>query len=80
MGPSLTDNRQICGMVIIENRSVEESARRANQSAEAVTRYEHDCPKECGCMKKRLRVDHGVPGLMEEDDGLQEGLAVDILL
>ena len=92
MGPSLTRKRQICRMVIVENQSVEQTARRTNHSAEAVTRYVHDYRRVCACMKRGLTLDQTsfatslskrliteYQDLMQEDNDLQEGLEDDIL-
>jgi len=50
MGPSVTHKRQICYRVIVEGRSIEETARETRHSPEAVTRYVQDYRRVSACL------------------------------
>jgi predicted transcriptional regulator len=57
MGPSVTHKRQICRMVILEGRSIEDTARATNHSPEAVTRYVQDYRRVYACLSMGLNVE-----------------------
>lgn len=57
MGPSVTHKRQICRMVILEGRSIEDTARATNHSPEAVTRYVQDYRRVYACLSMGLTLD-----------------------
>lgn len=50
MGPSVTHKRQICHRVIVQGRSIEETARETRHSPEAVTRYVLDYRRVSACV------------------------------
>ena len=54
MGPSVTHKRQICRRVILEGRSIEETARSTRHSPEAVTRYVQDYRRVAACLHMGL--------------------------
>jgi hypothetical protein len=51
LGPSMSHKRQICYRVIVQGRSIEETARQTNHSPEAVTRYVRDYRRVLTCLK-----------------------------
>jgi hypothetical protein len=57
MGPSVSHKRQICRMVILEGRSIEDTARATNHSPEAVTRYVQDYRRVFTCFSMGLTID-----------------------
>jgi DNA-binding CsgD family transcriptional regulator len=54
MGRSVTHKRQICHKMIVEGKSVEETARETNHSPEAITRYVKDYKRILACLHKGL--------------------------
>lgn len=54
MGPSLTHKRQICYKIIVEGKSVEQTARETRHSPEAITRYVKDYKRIHACLKAGL--------------------------
>jgi DNA-binding CsgD family transcriptional regulator len=54
MGRSVTHKRQICYKMIVEGKSVEQTARETNHSPEAVTRYVKDYKRILACLHKGL--------------------------
>lgn len=54
MGPSITHKKQICHKVIVEGKSIEETARETNHSPEAVTRYVKDYKRILTCLHQGL--------------------------
>lgn len=57
MGPSVTHKREICRMVIVEGRTIEQTARDTRHSPEAVTRYVQDFRRVYACLEYGLSVD-----------------------
>lgn len=57
MGPSLTHKREICRMVIVEGKTIEQTARDTNHSVDAVTRYVHDFRRIHACLENGLSPD-----------------------
>lgn len=57
LGPCTTHKKQICYQVIVEGRSVEETARRTHHSPAAVTRYVRDYKRVYTCLKEGLTID-----------------------
>jgi len=57
MGRSLTHKREICYRVIVEGKSVEETAMETNHSPEAITRYVKDFKRIHICLKKGFSVE-----------------------
>jgi len=56
MGPSVTHKRQICRRVILEGRSIEETARDTRHSPAAVTRYVQDYRRVAACLHMGLSI------------------------
>lgn len=54
MGRSVTHKRQICYKMIVEGKSVAETARQTNHSPEAITRYVKDYKRVLSCLSKGL--------------------------
>jgi hypothetical protein len=54
MGPSMTHKRQICYKVIVEGKSVEQTARETRHSPEAITRYVKDYKRIHTCLHAGL--------------------------
>jgi len=54
MGRSVTHKKQICYKMIVEGKSVEETARETNRSPEAITRYVKDYKRILACLHKGL--------------------------
>ena len=54
MGRSVTHKRQICYKMIVEGKSVAETARETNHSPEAITRYVKDYKRILACLHKGL--------------------------
>lgn len=54
IGPSITHKRKICYMVIVEGKSIEQTAREARHSPEAITRYVKDYKRIFTCLKAGL--------------------------
>lgn len=54
MGRLVTHKRQICYKMIVEGKSVEQTARETNHSPEAVTRYVKDYKRILACLHKGL--------------------------
>lgn len=54
MGPSITHKRQICYKIIVEGKSVEQTARETRHSPEAITRYVKDYKRIHACLKAGL--------------------------
>lgn len=54
MGRSVSHKRQICYKMIVEGKSVEETARETNHSPEAITRYVKDYKRILACLHKGL--------------------------
>lgn len=54
MGPSITHKRQICYKIIIEGKSVEQTARETRHSPEAITRYVKDYKRIHACLNAGL--------------------------
>lgn len=57
MGRSITHKRQICDRVILQGRSIEETARETHHSPEAVTRYVQDYRRVWACLKAGMGVE-----------------------
>lgn len=57
MGRSLTHKRQICRRVIVEGRSIEDTARETKHSPEAVTRYVNDYRRVFTSLKNGLSLE-----------------------
>lgn len=56
IGPSVTHKRQICYHVIVEGKSIEQTARETRHSPEAITRYVKDYKRILTCLKAGLTV------------------------
>jgi len=56
MGPSVTHKRQICYRVIVEGRSIEETARDTRHSPQAVTRYVQDYRRVSACLRMGMSI------------------------
>ncbi len=54
MGPTLTHKAAICRRVILEGRSIEDTARETHHSVQAVTRYVQDFRRVYACLKNGL--------------------------
>lgn len=54
MGPSLTHKREICRKIIVEGRTIEDTAREIRHSPEAITRYVKDYKRICVCLSAGL--------------------------
>ena len=54
MGRSVTHKRQICYKMIVEGKSVAETARETSHSPEAITRYVKDYKRILACLHKGL--------------------------
>jgi len=54
MGRSVSHKRQICYKMVVEGKSVEETARETNHSPEAITRYVKDYKRILACLHKGL--------------------------
>ncbi len=54
MGRSVTHKRQICYKMIVEGKSVKETAKQTNHSPEAITRYVKDYKRVLACLSKGL--------------------------
>jgi len=54
MGPTLTHKRIICHKHIIEGKTIEQTAREANHSVSAVTRYVKDYKRVLTCWKEGM--------------------------
>jgi DNA-binding CsgD family transcriptional regulator len=54
MGRSVTHKRQICYKMVVQGKSVEETARETNHSPEAITRYVKDYKRILACLHKGL--------------------------
>jgi DNA-binding CsgD family transcriptional regulator len=54
MGRSVTHKRQICYKMIVEGKTVEQTARETNHSPEAITRYVKDYKRILACLHKGL--------------------------
>ncbi len=54
LGPSLTHKRLICYKVLVEGRSIEETARETRHSPEAITRYVKDYKRILICLRAGL--------------------------
>ncbi len=54
LGPTLTHKKGICYSVIIEGKTIEQTARDTRHSPEAVTRYVKDYKRVSACLKKGL--------------------------
>jgi len=54
MGRSITHKKQICYKVIVEGKSIEETARETNHSPEAITRYIKDYKRILTCLHQGL--------------------------
>lgn len=54
MGRSITHKRQICYKVIVEGKSIEQTARESRHSPEAITRYVKDYKRIHTCLKAGL--------------------------
>lgn len=54
MGRSVTHKKQICHKVIVEGKSVEQTARETDHSPEAVTRYVKDYKRILACLSRGL--------------------------
>lgn len=54
MGRSVTHKQQICYKMIVEGKSVAETARETNHSPEAITRYVKDYKRILACLHKGL--------------------------
>ena len=57
LGCAVSHKRQICYRVILQGRSIEETARETNHSPEAVTRYVRDYRRVLACLKARMSVE-----------------------
>jgi hypothetical protein len=56
MGPTITHKAAICRKVIMEGRSIEETARLTQHSPEAVGRYVQDYRRVLTCLKQGFSV------------------------
>jgi transposase len=56
LGPSLTHKRVICQKVLIEGKSIEETARETRHSPQAITRYVKDYKRILTCIRAGLSV------------------------
>lgn len=54
MGPSITHKKVICRKVIVDGKSIEQTARETNHSPEAVTRYVKDYKRILACLHQGL--------------------------
>lgn len=54
MGRSITHKKQICYKVIVEGKSIEQTARETDHSPEAITRYIKDYKRILACLSKGL--------------------------
>ncbi len=54
MGRSITHKKQICYKVIVEGKSIEQTARESNHSPEAITRYVKDYKRILACLHQGL--------------------------
>jgi len=54
MGRSITHKKQICYKMIVEGKSVEQTARETNHSPEAITRYIKDYKRILACLHRGL--------------------------
>lgn len=54
MGRSITHKKQICYRVIVEGKTIEQTARETNHSPEAITRYVKDYKRILACLNKGL--------------------------
>jgi DNA-binding CsgD family transcriptional regulator len=54
MGRTLTHKKEICRKIIVEGKTVEETARLTNHSPEAITRYVKDYKRISSCLAKGL--------------------------
>jgi DNA-binding CsgD family transcriptional regulator len=54
MGRSITHKKQICYKVIVEGKTIEQTARETNHSPEAITRYVKDYKRILACLNKGL--------------------------
>lgn len=57
MGRTLTHKKEICRKIIVEGKTVEETARLTNHSPEAITRYVKDYKRISSCLAKNLTVE-----------------------
>ena len=57
MGPSVTHKHHIYRMAILEERSIEDTARATNHSPEAVTRYVQDYRRVFACFSMGLTIE-----------------------
>ncbi len=55
MGPSVSHKRTICHQVIVEGKSIEQTARETRHSPEAITRYVKDYKRILICIKEALK-------------------------
>jgi hypothetical protein len=56
LGPSLTHKRLICYKVLVEGKSIEQTARETRHSPEAITRYVKDYKRILTCLRAGLSV------------------------
>ena len=56
LGPSLTHKRLICYQVLVQGKSIEQTAREARHSPDAVTRYVQDYKQTLTCLRAGLGV------------------------
>ncbi len=54
MGRSVTHKKQICYKIIVEGKSIEQTARETNHSPEAITRYVKDYKRILACQSQGL--------------------------
>jgi hypothetical protein len=54
MGRSITHKKQICYKIIVEGKSIEQTARETNHSPEAITRYVKDYKRILACLSQGL--------------------------
>jgi hypothetical protein len=54
MGRSITHKKQICYKVIVQGKTLEQTARETNHSPEAITRYVKDYKRILACLNKGL--------------------------
>jgi hypothetical protein len=54
MGPSITHKKVICRKVIVDGKSIEQTARETNHSPEAITRYVKDYKRILACLHQGL--------------------------
>jgi hypothetical protein len=54
MGRSITHKKQICYKVIVEGKTIEQTARETNHSPEAITRYIKDYKRILACLHRGL--------------------------